>query len=260
VCAHSSSKNASESARLKAEIYSIAIALLLWVGWSGCGQDAAKNSVGPGQPLSVEWREGDVVVALGTSLTFGYGAGCKVLPLRADCAADSAYPALLSERLLLPIANLGQPGATTRDGLLRTEDALALAPVLALVEFGGNDLIQGIAVEEARANLEMMVDRFHAAGIAVVLLSSFHPDMIENTPAGHRLEGLSSEALSYYAMLVDLAARRRLPLVEYLFEGIWWKRELMYDSLHPNGMGYLRMEENILRGLRDFLHANRMLK
>lgn len=234
--------------------------LTLVAGWSACGRDAAENAVGPGQPLAVEWREGDVIVALGTSLTFGYGAGCKVLPLRSDCAADSAYPALLSERLLLPIVNLGQPGATTRDGLLRTEDAIARVPVLALIEFGGNDLIQGIAVEEARANLEKMIDRFHAEGIAVALLSSSHPEMIKNTPAGHRLEGLSSEALSYYAMLVDLAARRRVPLVEYLFEGIWWERELMYDSLHPNGAGYLRMEENILRALRDFLHANRMLK
>ncbi len=243
---------------MKKKICPIAIALILWV--SGCGQDAAENAVGPGQPLSIEWREGDVIVALGTSLTFGYGAGCKVLPARSDCAADSAYPALLAKRLLLPIVNLGQPGATTRDGLLRTEDAIALAPVLALIELGGNDLIQGIAVEEARANLEKMIDRLHAEGIAVALLSSSHPDMIESTPAGHRLADLVSEALAYHAMLVDLAAARDLPLVEFLFEGIWWQRELMYDSLHPNGVGYLRMEENILRSLGDFLNANRMLK
>ncbi|MFT5089060.1 MAG: lysophospholipase L1-like esterase [Candidatus Latescibacterota bacterium] len=240
------------------------IVITLFLGslfvWGGCGQDSERNALGPGQPFSVEWRQGDAVVALGTSLTFGYGAGCKVLPLRTDCIADSAYPALLAKRLFLPIVNLGQPGATTRDGLLRTEEAIALAPVLALVEFGGNDLVQGIAVEEARANLEEMIGRFHAEGIAVVLLSSTHPDMIENTPAGHRLAGLTAATLAYHAMLVDLAATRKLPLVGFLFEGVWWKRELMYDSLHPNGMGYVRMEENIFRSLRDFLAANEMLK
>jgi len=247
---------------LKSRYSLLAIVLslgLLFIG-GGCAQDSEKNALGPGQPPSVEWGEGDVIVALGTSLTFGYGAGCKVLPLRTDCAADSAYPALLAERLFLPIVNLGQPGATSRDGLLRTEEAIALAPVLAFVEFGGNDLIQGIAVDEVRANLEKIVGRFHAEGIAVVLLSSIHPDMIENTPAGHRLTGLTAEALAYHALLVDLASTRDLPLVEFLFEDIWWERKLMYDSLHPNGVGYVRMEENIFRSLRDFLAANGMLK
>jgi acyl-CoA thioesterase-1 len=238
----------------------ICTCLVLLAVLAGCSSDSKDHVLGPGQPVHIEWQEGDVITALGTSLTFGFGSGCKVLPLRTDCLADSAYPALLATRLRLPIINLGQPGATTRDGLLRMEEALARQPVLALVELGANDLIQGIAVEEARANLEQMIARFHAAGVAVALLSFVHPDMIDKAPAGHRLIGQAEQAQSYYAMLVDLAETHDLPIVEYLFEGIWWKRECMFDSLHPNGLGYVRMEDNIHRGLREFLAANQMLK
>ncbi len=241
-------------------VFRAALSLVLLIVLVGCSSDSSDPVLGPGQPLPIEWRDGDVIAALGTSLTFGFGSGCKVFPPRVGCRADSAYPALLEMRLRLPIINLGQPGATTRDGLLRTEEALALQPVLALVEFGANDLIQGIAVEEARANLEEMIARFHAAGVAVALLSFVHPDMIAKTPAGHRLAEQVEEALTYYAMLVDLARAHDLPIVEYLFEGIWWKPEFMYDAIHPNGLGYIRMENNIHRGLRDFLATNQMLK
>ena len=48
--------------------------------------------------------------------------------------------------------------------------------------------------------------------------------------------------------------------VFHLFEGIWWKRELMFDELHPNGMGYLIMKENILYDLRAYFVANDMME
>ena len=57
-------------------------------------------------------------------------------------------------------------------------------------------------------------------------------------------------------MLLALADEFGLPIVEYIFEGIWWKEELMFDSVHPNGRGYLQMEGNVVRGLHGFLVAN----
>ena len=156
-------------------IWGRSISFCVLVVAAGCSSDGPNNSdLTLGQPAVIEWQDGDVIAALGTSLTFGFGAGCKVLPLRSDCAADSSYPALLEARLKLPIINFGRPGATTRDGLLRVDEALARNPVLVFLEFGANDLIGGIAVDEARENLREMVDRFHAPHSGQYKLASLH--------------------------------------------------------------------------------------
>lgn len=229
-------------------------ALLLVLLCAACGDKGADNPLAIRQRDVVQWREGQTVVALGTSLTFGFGADCKIFPFDRNCALpDSSYPALLAARLKLAVVNLGVPGATTRDGLQRISEALGHDPALALVELGANDLFQGVAVAEARANLVAIIDRFRREGVAVALLSFSHPDMADNTPPGHNLQSQEAEALAYYQMQLALAAEFGLPIVEYIFEDIWWREELMSDSVHPNGRGYLLMEGNIVRGLNDFL-------
>ena len=234
--------------------------LFALLAWLGCSGDTPTNQGEAGQPLRIEWEEGDVIVAMGTSLTFGYGSGCRVLPPRSPCSGDSSYPTLLSNELRLPVINLAQPRSTTIDGLGQMGEALQLNPVLVMLEYGANDLIQGVSLEDSRVNLRRMIEGFHEAGSAVVLLSALHPDMIDKTPDGHRLQGLSEGTLAYHAMVVELADLYGLPVVEYLFEGIWWKRELMFDSLHPNGIGYLVMKENILSNLNAYFVANDMME
>ncbi len=231
---------------------------LMCVVWLSCSGDAP-SGLDSGQPERVEWSEGDVVVAMGTSLTFGYGSGCRVLPPRNPCSGDSSYPTLLNADLRLPVINLAQPRSTTVDGLAQMQEALQHQPVLVLLEYGANDLIQGVPLAQARANLSRMIEGFHAEGVAVVLLSALHPDMVDKTPQGHQLQRLGDELLAYSAMVAELADAYQLPLVSYIFEGIWWNRQLMFDGLHPNGMGYLIMKENILTSLHDFFSANDML-
>ena len=233
--------------------------LFAFLSWLGCSENTPTNGGEAGQPLRVEWQEGDVIVAMGTSLTFGYGSGCRVLPPRSPCSGDSSYPTLLSNELRLPVINLAQLRSTTVDGLGQMGSALLLNPVLVVLEYGANDLIQGVSLENSRANLSRMIEGFHEAGSAVILLSAMHPDMIEKTPESHRLQGLSEGALAYHAMIIELANLYELPVVDYLFEGIWWKRELMFDELHPNGMGYLIMKDNILSNLSAYFVANDMM-
>ena len=91
----------------------------------------------------------------------GIDSRCKVIPCETACVLpDSAYPARLAARLKLPLVNLGVPGATTRDGLLRLPEALGHDPALALVELGANDMFQGVATAEARANLTAIIEGF----------------------------------------------------------------------------------------------------
>ena len=153
---------------------------------AACGNSSDDNPLSTPQQTAVEWRDGQTIVALGTSLTFGFGSGCKVVPFDSACALpDSAYPARLAARLKLPLINLGVPGATTRDGLLRLPEALSYDPVLALVELGANDMLQGVAITDAWVSLVAIMEGFRHEGVAVTLLSFPHPDMIETTPADH---------------------------------------------------------------------------
>jgi acyl-CoA thioesterase-1 len=226
-----------------------------------CGDEQADNPLSAPQQAIVEWRADQTIVALGTSLTFGFGSGCKVFPFDRGCALpDSSFPFQLGTRLKLPVINLGVSGATTADGLLRVREALGYDPALVLVELGANDLFQDVSVAEIRANLAELISRFRSEGVAVVLLSFSHPAMIDNTPADHFLQGREADGLAHHQMQVSLAAEFGLPIVEYLFEGIWWREELMSDPVHPNGKGYLLMEGNIFRGLNEYLAASDLLR
>jgi len=41
-----------------------------------CGDEGADNPLAVERQGAVQWLEGQTIVALGTSLTFGFGAGC----------------------------------------------------------------------------------------------------------------------------------------------------------------------------------------
>ena len=210
--------------------------------------------------LSIAWTEENAIVCMGTSLTFGYGAGCRVLPPRADCEADSAYPALLQERLSISVVNLGFPGATSAEGLSKVDEALSHAPVLVILEFGANDFFREVPVAVVRNNIATMIERLQARAVQVALLSFVHPDMVPGTPESHFLLEHVETSLEYHAMLAGLAAEYDLPVVDYILEGIWGHPELMYDWVHPNGRGYVKMEENIFRGLKEVFETSSMLR
>lgn len=236
----------------------LAVGLAVWLSACDGGKSVGPDVGDDGQ--AIEWTAENSIVCLGTSLTFGYGSGCKQLPPPASCDADSAYPALLQERLRLPVVNMGIPLSTSGGGLGRLGGVFAHNPVLVIIEFGGNDLIRGVQVETARANMVGMIEGIQRRGVKVALLGFLHPDMIELTPPGHRLERDVAGALAYHEMLTGLAEEYELPLVDYILEGVWWEADLMYDDVHPNGRGYLLMEENIFHGLEETFQASGMIR
>ena len=89
-----------------------------------------------------------VIVAFGDSLTAGYGAG-----------AGESYPDYLQRDLdqagyHYRVANLGVSGNTTKDGVDRLKDVLALKPKVVIVAFGGNDGLRGLPIDATRKNLD----------------------------------------------------------------------------------------------------------
>lgn len=155
--------------------------------------------------------------------------------------------------------NLGLPGATTADGAEMIEQALNHNPALVLLEFGANDLLQSVPAGSVCEQLYTMVRSLRSQDVAVVLLSFVHPDMVATTPPDHELAMHAEQALEYYQMLVSVTAQLGVPLIDNMLEGVWLQPELMYDGLHPNGRGYIRVEQNLFAELEPLLAGSGML-
>ena len=140
----------------------ITLVLLLYAFWpahTGPWRNAPPTATGP-------W------VAFGDSLTLGTGAG-----ERGD------YPSRLSQRLGVPIQNLGAAGETSADGMKRLEGVAALNPRVVLLCFGGNDVLQRRPRDQMLANVGAMIDRLHAGGSFVVLIGIRGPSLIGDANA-----------------------------------------------------------------------------
>ncbi|MEW2914277.1 arylesterase [Leisingera sp. JC11] len=115
------------------------------------------------------WAEPLRITALGDSLVQGYG-----LP-----QGQGLVPQL--ERWLngngadVTLQNAGVSGDTTAGGAERAEWTLSDTPDGLIVLLGGNDMLRGLAPEEARANLERILQTAQAKGIKVLLIGMKAP-------------------------------------------------------------------------------------
>jgi acyl-CoA thioesterase-1 len=104
-----------------------------------------------------------LILCFGDSLTAGYGT-----------EPGEAYPDDL-QRLLdaqgyrYRVLNSGISGNTTKDGLDRIDRVLAHHPAIVVVEFGGNDGLRGLPLEQTKANLSTIIDQLQHAGATVAL-------------------------------------------------------------------------------------------
>lgn len=168
------------------------------------------------------------VVVFGDSLTAGY-----------QLQAEEAYPAQLEKKLKdigfkVSVINKSVTGATTTDGLNRTNDVIALRPDVVVLEFGGNDAIRGVDANIIYKNLANIAGRLFRERIYVVLLGIKAPES-RGTTYAYQVETL------YYT----LAEHMKLPFYPNILEGISEKPEYnLADGYHPNARGVSIMVEN----------------
>lgn len=165
-------------------------------------------------------------VAFGDSLTLGYGG------------TEGGYPARLSQRLGVPIQNLGVAGETTSDGLKRLPEVEALNPRVVLLCLGGNDVLQGLSRSQMFANLGLIIDRLHAGGSFVVLIGIRGPSLLGDANA----EGFK-----------ELAQQKEVKHVPNILDGLLSQPSLMSDYVHPNDAGYEKIAERLEGELRPLL-------
>ncbi len=170
--------------------------------------------------------DGETIVAFGDSLVYGYGA-----------TDGNDFVSVVERSVGEPIINLGVNGDTTRDGLVRLDDALAKNPKVVILLLGGNDALQKIPEAETFANLATMIERIHASGSMVLLL-------------GVR-GGLLTDSFAHeYRML---AAEYHTAFVPDVLDGVFGRPALMADPIHPNDAGYAIIAERVAKELVPLL-------
>jgi acyl-CoA thioesterase-1 len=190
------------------------------------------------QPARAPHDHRPVIVAFGDSLTAGYGTD-----------TGNSYPDFLETDLNAKgfhyhVINAGISGNTTKDGLDRLDDVLALKPVLVIVAFGGNDGLRGLPIESTRRNLNRIVSTLQHAGIKVVLGGitlppNYGPDYI------HQFN-------ETYAML---ARQYHVPLLPFLLKNVYGvPGSMQADGIHATAQGNQQVARNLLPLVIPLLH------
>jgi len=168
----------------------------------------------------------DTVLAIGDSLTNGYGA-----------SQGESYPDYLRELTGLHIVQSGINGETSSEGLRRLPKLLErYRPKLTILCYGGNDILQKQSLSHLKKNLIKMVSLCKASGSDVLLIS------VPN----FTLFGL--EPLPLYE---EVAQETDTPLVEGILAKILEDPSLKSDQIHPNAKGYRQLAEAVYEKLKE---------
>ena len=196
---------------------SVVAALLFSLSALGCGSDS--NPTSP---------SGVTVVALGDSITAGFGA-----------SSNNDYVARLTARTGNSILNAGRIGDTTGDALNRLESAvLSRNPDIVIVFLGGNDVLQSIPMPTRVSNITTIVQRIRQDGAAVILI--------------HMGSGVLD---AFGGALPGIANQTGSTLVTGVLEGIFGVPGFMADAVHPNDAGHAIIADRIEPALRAAISA-----
>ncbi|OBY26740.1 arylesterase [Leisingera sp. JC1] len=115
------------------------------------------------------WAEPLRITALGDSLVQGYGLpqGQGLVPQLERWMIENGAEVTLQ--------NAGVSGDTTAGGAERAEWTLSDNPDGLIVLLGGNDMLRGLAPQEARANLQRILQTAQDKGIEVLLIGMKAP-------------------------------------------------------------------------------------
>lgn len=105
-----------------------------------------------------------VVTLFGDSIAAGYGLAPD------DGLATRLREALAALGLQAEVRNAGVPGDTSAGGRGRLDGAVRRDTAVCVVEFGGNDRRLGFPASITAENLDAIVKRLKARGVAVILV------------------------------------------------------------------------------------------
>jgi acyl-CoA thioesterase-1 len=134
------------------------------------------------------------------------------------------------------VDNEGISGNTTKDGVERLPEIVALHPAVVVVEFGGNDGLRGLRIEDTRESLDEIVNTLKAAGIKVALAGitlppDYGPDYIQKFNETYQL----------------IAKKYRVPLLPFLLTNVYGVPGMMQaDRTHATAKGNVVVAKNVM--------------
>lgn len=179
-----------------------------------------------------------IIVCYGDSITAGYGV-----------AQGHSYPDDLQMRLdnggyPYKVVNMGTSGATTKDAVVHMPEVLRAHPSIVIVEFGGNDGLRGLRVDDTRKNLESVLTTLERAHIKVLLAGitlppNYGPDYVHAFNDVFRQVNAEQHPAAFVPMIYkDLV---QVP------------GTIQEDGIHPTAKGAEILSETILRSLKPLL-------
>ena len=173
---------------------------------------------------------GKNIVCFGDSITKGKGVN----------PAES-YPAALAKMTSFPVVNAGINGDITSEGLKRVKtDVLDNDPFLVIIEFGGNDYLNKVPLEETIKNIEEMIKIIQARGVMVAIVDISNVLFMEE----------------YRQEFQRLSNIYRAIFIPRILEDIVSNESLKSDAIHPNAKGYKIVAYRVYRGIIPYLNLN----
>ncbi len=189
----------------------------------------------PAEPLSAADRP--ILLCYGDSITAGLG-----LP------DGQAYPEqlqkLLDERgYAYKVINQGTSGATTKDAVAGLPNVLRLHPAIVIVEFGGNDGLRGLPVDQTRSNLDQVLAGLEKAHVKILLAGiTLPPDYGQDY------------IQSFDKIFRDLAAKHHIAVVPMLYKDLIHVPEtIQSDGIHPTAKGSTIIASTLFPVLKPLL-------
>jgi acyl-CoA thioesterase I len=198
---------------MRAFIKIILCVLALVLGFAGAGADAAPRAKPAAKPVKL--------LVLGDSLIQGYGL-----------APGQDFPAQLERALKVrgmnvKVINGGVSGDTSAGGVARIAWSLTDNPDAAIVEFGGNDALRGLAPTDTERNIGAILAALKARHIPVLLAGIKSP---RNMGADYTKE--------FDAVFPVLAKKYEVLFYPFFLDGVAVNPALnQRDGIHPDEKG-----------------------
>lgn len=182
-----------------------------------------------------------LIVCYGDSITAGYGLSSS------DAYPDDLEMLLRKRGYKVRVNNQGESGATTKDALDDVQKIIAKRPDIVIVEFGGNDGLRGLRLENTEKNLDAVLTAFDAAHIRVVLAGiTLPPDYGKQYIA------------QFEKIFRDLAARHHAALIPMLYRDLIGKRGMIQsDGIHPTVDGSIVIARTVAEVVEPMLRSSK---
>lgn len=179
-----------------------------------------------------------LLVCFGDSITAGYGL-----------QPGQAYPEALQRKLdrngySYEVDNKGTSGATSKDAVAELHSILQLRPDIVIVEFGGNDGLRGLPLDQTRRNLDTVLTGLENSHVKILLAGitlppNYGPDYIH----------------AFETIYRDLAARHRAAFVPMIYKDLVHVPDtIQADGIHPTAKGSEIIADTLFPVLKPLLH------